>query len=172
MRLATLKDGTRDGRLVVVSKAGDRCAETPAFIPTMQDAMDRWDEVLPEAAAGRDVYPAQYRKICASSKLVLGIDPRADLDLYFSNRTWLTLGCGGCLLTRHVPNLEELFENGRHLAWFAGPEECLERIAFYLPREAERRRIAREGSAYVRSYHTFRHATAELMARVFGEPWD
>ena len=47
MRLATLEDGTRDGRLVVVSRTGDRCASAAAIAPTMQAAMDRWDAVLP-----------------------------------------------------------------------------------------------------------------------------
>ena len=53
MRLATLKDGTRDGRLVVVSGSvvsggRERYAPAPAFAPTMQAALDRWDEALPE----------------------------------------------------------------------------------------------------------------------------
>jgi fumarylacetoacetate (FAA) hydrolase len=44
VRLATLDDGTRDGRLVVVSRGGDRCAPAGAIAPTMQAAMDRWDD--------------------------------------------------------------------------------------------------------------------------------
>jgi fumarylacetoacetate (FAA) hydrolase len=43
MRLATLRDGTRDGRLVVVSPDGQACASAP--VPTMQQALESWDEV-------------------------------------------------------------------------------------------------------------------------------
>ena len=43
MRLATLNDGTRDGRLVVVSADGSRCA--PAGIATLQRALEQWGEV-------------------------------------------------------------------------------------------------------------------------------
>ncbi len=118
-----------------------------------------------------DVFPRQYRDICASAGVMLGIDLRNDVDLYTSNRTWLTLGCGGFLLTRYAPNLEELFENHRHLVWFHSIEECLELLDRYLARDAERERIAREGHAYVHAYHTFRHATAEIVGTAFGEPW-
>ena len=51
MKLATLRDDTRDGTLVVVS--GDNQTYLPAegIAPTMQDALDRWDEVAPELQA-------------------------------------------------------------------------------------------------------------------------
>lgn len=44
MKLATLRDGTRDGTLVVVSKDNQRYAPVEG-VKTMQDALDRWDEV-------------------------------------------------------------------------------------------------------------------------------
>ncbi|MCB2107140.1 MAG: fumarylacetoacetate hydrolase family protein, partial [Rhodobacteraceae bacterium] len=47
MKLATLKDGTRDGSLVVVSQDLTRCRATGDLAPTLQDALDRWKEVAP-----------------------------------------------------------------------------------------------------------------------------
>ncbi|WP_394653454.1 fumarylacetoacetate hydrolase family protein [uncultured Sphingomonas sp.] len=41
MRFATLRDGTPDGRLVVVSPDGTRCA--PAPVATMQHLLEQWD---------------------------------------------------------------------------------------------------------------------------------
>jgi len=49
MRLATLRDGTKDGRLVVVSPDGSACAAAP--VGTLQEAMERWHEVAPQLAA-------------------------------------------------------------------------------------------------------------------------
>lgn len=46
MRLATIDDGTRDGRLVVVSPDGARGARVDAF-RTLQAALDRWSEAEP-----------------------------------------------------------------------------------------------------------------------------
>ena len=48
MKLATLPDGTRDGVLVVVSKDLTRCADAGEIAPTLQHALDHWDEVSPE----------------------------------------------------------------------------------------------------------------------------
>lgn len=56
MRLATLNDGTRDGRLVVVSPDGSACAPTP--VKTLQEALENWDSVAPALAAASD-FPDQ-----------------------------------------------------------------------------------------------------------------
>jgi fumarylacetoacetate (FAA) hydrolase len=42
VKLATLRDGSRDGRLVVVRSDGEAAA--PAAVPTLQAALDHWDE--------------------------------------------------------------------------------------------------------------------------------
>jgi fumarylacetoacetate (FAA) hydrolase len=47
MKLATLKNGTRDGRLVVVSRDLTRCTDASSAARTMQEAMDNWDRALP-----------------------------------------------------------------------------------------------------------------------------
>jgi len=49
MRLATLRDGTRDGRLVVVSPDGATCA--PAPVATLQQALEDWEALAPHLAA-------------------------------------------------------------------------------------------------------------------------
>jgi len=45
MRLATLREGGRDGALCVIDPSGTRFARTP--IPTLQRALDDWDAALP-----------------------------------------------------------------------------------------------------------------------------
>ncbi len=47
MKLATVKDGTRDGALVVVSKDLTRCARVPHIARTLQDALDDWAAKAP-----------------------------------------------------------------------------------------------------------------------------
>jgi fumarylacetoacetate (FAA) hydrolase len=47
MKLATLKNGTRDGRLVVVSRDLTRCTDASSAARTLQEAMDNWDRALP-----------------------------------------------------------------------------------------------------------------------------
>ena len=50
MKLATLKDGTRDGRLVVVSRNLSHAAPAP-HVKTLQAALDDWDTIAPELEA-------------------------------------------------------------------------------------------------------------------------
>jgi fumarylacetoacetate (FAA) hydrolase len=50
MRLATLRDGTRDGALVIVGRDGDRYARAGALAPTMQAALDDWARAAPALA--------------------------------------------------------------------------------------------------------------------------
>ncbi|HVU02400.1 MAG TPA: fumarylacetoacetate hydrolase family protein [Polyangiaceae bacterium] len=47
MKLGTLRDGTRDGTLVVVSRAGDRYAPATAIARTLQAALDEWERLEP-----------------------------------------------------------------------------------------------------------------------------
>ncbi len=50
MKLATLRDGSRDGRLVVVRHDGQAAAPCDAW-PTLQAALDRWTEAEPALRA-------------------------------------------------------------------------------------------------------------------------
>jgi len=49
MRLATLKNGTPDGQLVVVSSDGTHSADAP--VATLQAALEQWSAVAPQLAA-------------------------------------------------------------------------------------------------------------------------
>lgn len=48
MKLATLKDGTRDGKLVVVSKDLTRYCAADNIAPTLQAALDDWEAIAPK----------------------------------------------------------------------------------------------------------------------------
>jgi fumarylacetoacetate (FAA) hydrolase len=66
MKLATLKDGSRDGRLVVVSRDLKSYVGVPKIAATMQHALDNWELVAPRlqqvyamlnAGEATDVHP-------------------------------------------------------------------------------------------------------------------
>jgi len=51
MRLATLRDGSRDGRLLVVRRDGEAAAAAGAIAATLQAALDRWEACEPALRA-------------------------------------------------------------------------------------------------------------------------
>lgn len=51
MKLATLADGSRDGRLVVVDRTGERYLEATGIAPNLQTALDDWERVSPRLLA-------------------------------------------------------------------------------------------------------------------------
>ena len=51
MKLATLRNGTRDGRLVVVSRDLTRCTDASFLVPTLQGALDDWSRIAPHLEA-------------------------------------------------------------------------------------------------------------------------
>ncbi|MGE5185935.1 MAG: fumarylacetoacetate hydrolase family protein [Acidobacteriota bacterium] len=51
MKLATLRDGSRDGRLLVVRRDGEVGAPSPDAWPTLQRALDDWTEAEPQLRA-------------------------------------------------------------------------------------------------------------------------
>jgi spore maturation protein CgeB len=94
-----------------------------------------WDRWTPHHAGLRvrgTVDHRGYRQVCATSRIVLGLNEVNDDLFYFSNRTFLTLACGGFHLTHYVPRLEDVFHDGEHLVWFHSEDAALAKIAEWL----------------------------------------
>jgi hypothetical protein len=103
------------------------------------------------------VTPRSYALVCRGAKIVLGADITNEVEGYWSNRLWLTLGCGGFFLTAYVRGMEKYFENKRHLVWYHSEAECLSLSEEYLAKPDIRHKIARQGYHRVHEHHTFHH---------------
>lgn len=111
-------------------------------------------------------YNAELVKVCQASDIVLGLNTINTVELYFSNRTFLTLASGGFHLTHYVPGLEAMFENHRHLVWFDSDDECLSLIDHYLRRPRERQAIAREGRRWTRRRYGMTRQLSRILAMI------
>lgn len=58
MKLATLRDGSRDGRLAVVARDLSRCVAVPEIARSLQHALDDWNRTLPALVAISDAINA------------------------------------------------------------------------------------------------------------------
>ena len=149
---------------------------TPERAAFMQEIARRFDLKLWGAgwekfglkAAAKDAYASDYRNICAGAKIILGWNIDPTVDLYFSNRTWYTLGCGGFLLTVYSPSMEELFGRGVHLDWFESTQECCDKIEYYLQHPVERRKIARTGYELAHREYSYEKMVERILNDIRG----
>lgn len=124
---------------------------------------DRWTHIHPQLRVHDPVDNRAYAKICASSRIVLGVNEVNDDLLYFSNRTFLTMACGAFHLTHYVPRLENVFRDGEHLAWYQDEADAITKIEYWLARDAERARVAAGGHAEVMQHHQYYHRVARIL---------
>ncbi|MFQ6017040.1 MAG: fumarylacetoacetate hydrolase family protein [Kiloniellaceae bacterium] len=61
MKLASLKNGGRDGTLAVVDKGLKRCVAVPAVAATLQGALEDWERAAPELARVAGALDARQR---------------------------------------------------------------------------------------------------------------
>ena len=112
----------------------------------------------------KTVTPRSYGLICGGAKIILGADITCEVEGYWSNRLWLTLGSGGFFLTAYVRGMEDFFENRKHLVWYHDEQECLNLAYEYLAKPVERRNIARRGYELVHNHYTFHHFADRVIA--------
>ena len=108
-------------------------------------------------------YNEELVKICQAADIVLGINTVNTIELYFSNRTFLTLASGGFHLTHYVPGLETMFDNHKHLVWFKSDEECLDLIAYYLKHPHLRQKISQRGRRLVRKKYSMKRQLNRIL---------
>lgn len=81
-------------------------------------------------------------------------------------RLYETTGVGTLLLTDWKENLGEMFAPGAEAAVYRSPEDCVEKIGYYLKHDGERDRLARAGQQRTLREHTYRQRMAQLVALV------
>lgn len=103
-------------------------------------------------------------QIYARSKVVVNITELPG----FNMRNFEAMGQGTLLLTQRTGyGIPELFQDGVHLVVYKDCNDLIEKAAYYLEHEDERKRIAMAGQREVLARHTYRHRAAEFL-RVVG----
>jgi hypothetical protein len=116
---------------------------------------------------GRTVEGTGFAAVCASSKIILGVNPSrftGDPENTTSDRTWMAILAGGFFLGQGTPQLKRMLHDGEHCAWYNDIDSCLAQCKNYLLNSHARERIRREGQAFVRQYHTFDQRIKNLLS--------
>ncbi|WP_193771087.1 CgeB family protein [Candidatus Magnetaquicoccus inordinatus] len=108
-----------------------------------------WRRHLPSAIY-RQLGPARhlpgeaYRLALSAAKIGLCFVSKRNRDQY-TRRTFEIPACGLFLLAERTPWMEGAFQEGKEAEFFAGPDELVEKVTFYLHNETARQRIAAAG---------------------------
>lgn len=73
------------------------------------------------------------------------------------------MGCGGFLMTNYQAELPEYFEIGVDLEAYSSLEELVDKCAYYLSHEEERKQIALNGYQKVCGQHTYAHRMKAML---------
>lgn len=78
-------------------------------------------------------------------------------------RAFDIMGAGGFLLTNFQPDFLEFFVPGEDYVYFESRADLMDKIAYYLAHEEERRQIAENGFRKIKEQHTYRHRVREML---------
>ncbi len=104
--------------------------------------LSRWVE-------SREVLGAEYAKAIRLSKVNLGILSEvrkgASSGDLITARTFHIPACGGFMLHERTAEVRQFFEEGRECGMFAGAEEMVAKVGYYLDRPDEREAVTEAG---------------------------
>lgn len=86
---------------------------------------------------------------------------------YWSNRVYLMLGYGACVLHPYCEDLTQHYAHDRHLTYYTDLENLDSKVQYLLDHPEERVRMKMEGLAHTRAYHTYRHRCVELLETLY-----
>lgn len=114
----------------------------------------------------KGLWNEEFRKAISVSKIIIGDNFVCDVPGYWSDRVYLTLGCGGFFITSNVPFLELKFKIGTHLDVWNNFNNLTDKIDYYLAHKEERDRIRKEGMKFVQENHTYDIRVKEMLAKI------
>ncbi len=76
------------------------------------------------------------------------------------------MGCGGFLLTNYQEDMLQFFEPGVDYVYYESRADLMDKIAYFLEHEDERRAIAKRGHAKVKADHTYEQRLETIIETV------
>ncbi len=118
-------------------------------------------QTLYDFDAGYDL----YRKC----KIAIGDSQWPHAAGFVSNRLFQAMAAGAFVLHQQFSGMEELLglRDGEHLVTWRTIQELKDQIIYWLPRNFERKSIAKSGQDYVLKHHSFDARVDELFERIY-----
>jgi glycosyltransferase involved in cell wall biosynthesis len=113
-----------------------------------------------------EVYGLDFFKILARSLITLNIHIDTAEGVASNMRLFEATGCGTMLITEQSPVLSQFFEPDREVVTFDSKVDLVEKIKYYLGREAELERIAMAGRQRTLEKHSAVQRAKEFISVV------
>ena len=126
------------------------------FVP-MKPLRELYPGRCHENVFGLDMYRILYR-----SKITFNCHTDTAIDNVGNMRLFEAAGVGACLLTDTGWNLPDLFEAEKEVITYTSMEECLEKLAWLMEHDEERKRIAQNGRKRILKDHTLEKRCEEM----------
>lgn len=95
-------------------------------------------------------------EIYSQCKIIFGGAPDLKhLELYSSNRLYISLSCGCCYLTNYFKGLEKIAVNEEHILWYNTKDELLEIVKKYLNDAEKRYKIKENAESLAEVKHNY-----------------
>lgn len=119
------------------------------------------------AAWGTDAYRAMAASaITINCHGTIAVPGYPNMDFANNSRLFEATGVGTMLLTDWKNDLDDIFTSGKEVAAYKCPDECLEKIGYFLAHGDERRTIARAGQRRTLKEHTYSNRMQWLSDRL------
>lgn len=128
-----------------------------------QRLMDLVAQRFPRMFVGYRYYEEMAR-IYSASKTVFNRSVNGDVNM----RVFEALCSGSLLVTDALEanGLDELFQDGTHLATYGSDEELLDKLKYFIKHDESRQRIADRGRRAVLAAHTYGHRIKAILSHV------
>ena len=106
-----------------------------------------------------DFAPYVFKK----AKINLNISLRS-IENGIPLRAFDVMGAGGFLLSNYQADFYEQFTPGEDMVCYESKEDLMDKIAYYLKHEDERKEIAQNGHRKIKESHTYKHRVMEMLS--------
>lgn len=113
-----------------------------------------------------------YLTAICGARIALNINAFNDVPLYHSDRLMHYMGCGTFVLSKYVPQSEQLFVDQEHLCYFDTKQQCLELIDRFLGDDSLRDKIARQGTEHAHTNFSCEKLAAYIIDLARQETYD
>ena len=121
------------------------------------------DSLKPHTKPG--VFGKDFNTLLNKSKIIVNQNVINEVPLYFSDRYFYPMAVNTVGLNKRIPNIEDMFEDGKHMVLWDTYDDCAVKIKELLGDDKKREEIGKAGFELYKEKYTLKH----MMERILNE---